>query len=74
MGITFQTSETSQTLTEYNEDLENGNNQIERGEFISATQMNNQGFISLAKKCAPPHNSTEPFNVSTTSLLNYLTT
>ncbi len=42
MGIRFQTSEGAQTLAEYNEDLENGNNEIERGEFISAKDLKDQ--------------------------------
>lgn len=39
MGIAFKTSEKPQTLDEYNEDLEAGNAEIERGDFINATDL-----------------------------------
>lgn len=39
MGIAFKTSEKPQTLDEYNEDLEAGNAEIERGDFITATDL-----------------------------------
>jgi hypothetical protein len=39
MGIAFQTSEKPQTLDEYNKDLEEGNAEIERGDFITATDL-----------------------------------
>jgi len=39
MGIAFQTLEKPQTLDEYNNDLEAGNAEIERGEFITAADL-----------------------------------
>ena len=39
MGIAFKTSEKPQTLDEYNEDLEAGNAEIERGDFITVTDL-----------------------------------
>lgn len=39
MGINFYTSEKPQTLDEYNEDLEAGNKEIEKGQYISATDL-----------------------------------
>ena len=39
MGIAFKTSEKPQTLDEYNEDLEAGNAEIERGDFTTATDL-----------------------------------
>jgi len=42
MEIRFQTSEKAQTLAEYNKDLEKGNNEIERGDFISAQGLKNE--------------------------------
>ena len=39
MGIAFQTSEKPQTLDEYNQDLEAGNAEIERGDFITAADL-----------------------------------
>lgn len=42
MGIKFQTTEKAQTLEEYNLDLENGNNEIERGDSISAKDLKAQ--------------------------------
>jgi hypothetical protein len=39
MHIGFQTKEKRQTLEEYNEDLERGDAQIERGEFITAEDL-----------------------------------
>lgn len=39
MGIAFHTSEKAQTLDEYNKDLEAGNAEIERGEFITAADL-----------------------------------
>lgn len=39
MGIAFKTSEKPQTLDEYNKDLEEGNAEIERGDFITATDL-----------------------------------
>lgn len=39
MGIAFQTSEKPQTLDEYNQDLEAGNAEIEKGDFITAADL-----------------------------------
>lgn len=39
MGIAFQTSEKPQTLDEYNQDLEAGNTEIEKGDFITAADL-----------------------------------
>ena len=39
MGISFHCAEKPQSLEEYNEDLEGGNAEIERGDFISATDL-----------------------------------
>ncbi len=39
MHIGFQTKEKRQTLEEYNEDLERGHAQIERGEFTTAEDL-----------------------------------
>ena len=39
MGIAFQTSEKPQTLDEYNQDIEDGNAEIERGDFITAADL-----------------------------------
>lgn len=39
MGIAFQTSEKTQTLDEYNQDLEAGNTEIEKGDFITAADL-----------------------------------
>lgn len=39
MGISFQTVEKRQTLEEYNQDLEAGDTEIERGEYITATDL-----------------------------------
>jgi hypothetical protein len=39
MDIGFQASEKPQTLAEYNIDLEEGNAEIERGEFITAEDL-----------------------------------
>lgn len=42
MGIGYHTSEKPQTLSEYNKDLEAGNEEIERGHFISAADLKKQ--------------------------------
>lgn len=39
MGIGFHTSEKPQTLDEYNQDLEAGNDEIEKGNFITAADL-----------------------------------
>ena len=39
MDIQFQITEKPQTLEEYNIDLEKGNDEIERGAFVSAKDM-----------------------------------
>ncbi|GGC48126.1 hypothetical protein GCM10011386_45390 [Parapedobacter defluvii] len=39
MGIDFQTVEKRQTIAEYNQDLEAGDSEIERGEYITATDL-----------------------------------
>lgn len=39
MGINFQTVEKRQTIAEYNQDLEAGDSEIERGEYITATDL-----------------------------------
>lgn len=39
MGIGYHTSEKSQTLAEYNQDLEAGNAEVEKGDFITATDL-----------------------------------
>jgi hypothetical protein len=42
MGIAFQTSEKPQTLDEYNQDLEAGNAEIEKGDFVTAADLKKQ--------------------------------
>jgi hypothetical protein len=39
MGISFQATEKPQTLAQYNDDLEIGNAEIERGESITAEDL-----------------------------------
>lgn len=39
MGIAFYTAEKPQTLDEYNQDLEAGDAEIERGDFITAADL-----------------------------------
>jgi len=39
MGIGYHTAEKSQTLDEYNNDLEAGNAEIEKGNFITNDQL-----------------------------------
>jgi hypothetical protein len=39
MGIGYHTSEKPQTLDEYNNDLESGNAEIEKGNFITNDQL-----------------------------------
>lgn len=39
MGIGFRAMEKPQTLAEYNKDLEDGDNEIERGDFITAADL-----------------------------------
>jgi ABC-type oligopeptide transport system substrate-binding subunit len=39
MKIGFQTTEKPQTIAQYNSDLEKGDAEITRGEFISATDL-----------------------------------
>jgi hypothetical protein len=39
MGIGFQTAEKPQTLEEYNKDLEDGDMEIEKGNFITNEQL-----------------------------------
>jgi len=39
MNIGFQTTEKPQTYIQYNKDLEKGNNEIERGDFTTATDL-----------------------------------
>ncbi|SEL66919.1 hypothetical protein SAMN04488505_102807 [Chitinophaga rupis] len=39
MNIGYHTSEKPQTVAEYNQDLEAGNDEIEKGGFITATDL-----------------------------------
>ncbi len=39
MNIGFHTSEHPQSITQYNSDLEEGNNEIENGEFTTAADL-----------------------------------
>jgi hypothetical protein len=39
MHIGFQTTEKPQTLDQYNQDLQEGDNEIDRGEFITAIDL-----------------------------------
>ncbi len=39
MGIDYQATEQPQTLAQYNEDLEAGDAEIERGDFITAEDL-----------------------------------
>ena len=39
MGIGYHTAEKPQTLDEYNNDLESGNSEIEKGNFITNDQL-----------------------------------
>jgi hypothetical protein len=39
MQIGFHTTEKPQTMAQYNKDLENGNAEIENGEFITAKDL-----------------------------------
>jgi hypothetical protein len=39
MGIDFQATEKPQTLAQYNKDLEGGDAEIERGDFITAEDL-----------------------------------
>jgi hypothetical protein len=39
MGISFHSAEKLQSIEEYNKDLEEGNTEIERGDFITATDL-----------------------------------
>ncbi len=39
MGIGFQTAEKAQTLEEYNKDLEEGDAEIEKGNFMTSEQL-----------------------------------
>jgi hypothetical protein len=39
MGINFQTAEKAQTLDEYNKDLEEGEAEIEKGNFVTNEQL-----------------------------------
>jgi hypothetical protein len=39
MGIEYHTAEKPQTLDEYNNDLESGNAEIEKGNFITNDQL-----------------------------------
>jgi hypothetical protein len=39
MGIAFQTSEKPQTLDEYNQDLEAGDSEIEKGDFTTEADL-----------------------------------
>jgi hypothetical protein len=39
MGITFRTSETSQTIDEYNSELENADSEIESGNFTTTSDL-----------------------------------
>ena len=39
MGIDFQTAEKPQTVDEYNQDLEAGNAEVEKGDFITASDL-----------------------------------
>ena len=39
MHIGFQTTEKPQSLEQYNQDLEHGNAEIERGEFTTASDL-----------------------------------
>jgi hypothetical protein len=42
MGIGFQTAEKPQTLEEYNEDLEEGEAEVEKGNFVTNEQLKNE--------------------------------
>ncbi|GGG72784.1 hypothetical protein GCM10007415_00100 [Parapedobacter pyrenivorans] len=42
MGINFHTVEKRQTLEEYNQDLEAGDTEIEKGEYITAIDLKAQ--------------------------------
>ncbi|WP_257667906.1 hypothetical protein [Parapedobacter tibetensis] len=42
MEINFQTIEKRQTLEEYNQDLEAGDAEIERSEYITATDLKDE--------------------------------
>lgn len=42
MGINFQTVEKRQTAEEYNRELEAGDDEIERGEYITATDLKSE--------------------------------
>jgi hypothetical protein len=42
MGIDFETIEKPQTLIQYNEDLEKGDAEIERGEFTTANDLKDE--------------------------------
>ena len=39
MGIGFHTTEQPQTIEEYNQDLEIGNSEIEKGDFVTASNL-----------------------------------
>ncbi|WP_276502399.1 hypothetical protein [Terrimonas pollutisoli] len=39
MGINFYSSEKPQSVEEYNKDLEEGNAEIEKGDFITASDL-----------------------------------
>ncbi|HEY4287249.1 MAG TPA: hypothetical protein VGN00_09125 [Puia sp.] len=39
MGIGFQTAEKAQTFEEYNKDLEEGDAEIEKGNFMTSEQL-----------------------------------
>jgi hypothetical protein len=39
MGIRYRTSETGQTIDEYNNELENGNSEIESEDFTTASEL-----------------------------------
>ena len=42
MQIGFETTESRQTLTQYNHDLEKGDTEIEQGEFTNAIDLKNE--------------------------------
>jgi hypothetical protein len=42
MGIGFHAIEKTQTAEQYNDDLEAGNAEIERGDFITAEKLKNE--------------------------------
>ena len=48
MGIGYHTAEKPQTIDEYNDDLESGNAEIEKGNFVTNDQLKKE----IKKRCA----------------------